>query len=156
MKFGNCSAAVGALILLGGFGCGRDPVAGRRSLDLEQALHGHWSSTKQLDLAPAAAPWDVENASERSHVEIDLYMNARAEPKTWIDLKSERHWQSESADPHTGDIAITTWPAGRSAKPLRVELRLNDERTILLERLPSMNEKESIRVWTYINDQGIP
>lgn len=149
-------AAIVIAVLLGSLGCGRDPLAGRRSLDLDQALHGHWSSTKQLDLASAAGSWDIENATQRSHIEIDRYIDARAEPKTWIDQEYERHWQSDSADPGTGDISVTTWTAGRPTNPSNVKLRFNEDRTVLLEKLPSTNEKVSIRVWTYINDQAIP
>lgn len=156
LKPSKSPPAIGIAVLLGVLGCSRDPLAGRKALDPEAALHGHWSSTRDVELAPDAGRWDTANSTERPHVELDRFIDARTEPKAWIEVEGERGWQTESMDPTTGAITVKTWPAGRSAKQSVLELRFDAERSTLLERLPSGDDKSRLRLWNYINNQARP
>lgn len=155
LKPSRVAVAVGLTVLLTGLGCSHDPLAGRRSLDLEQALHGHWSSHRELDLGPGAAMWDTTGATERWHAEIDLYIDAQSEPKVWAGIGGDRHWQTRSQDSAAGMIEIETWPVDRSEKTTALELHLDGDRTTILEKLPSTKGQKGLREWNYINDQGI-
>ena len=147
-------AAFGIAVLCACLGCGHDPLAARKSLDLTQALHGHWSSKRVLHLAQTAGPWDTTGAAERWNAEIDRYIDVRSEPKTWSEITGERGWRVRSQEPTTGIIAIETWPAGQPAETSTIELRFDALRATLLEQLPALEGQRALREWMYINDQG--
>lgn len=149
-------AALGAAALLAVFGCGTDPLAARKSSDLEQALHGHWSSTRELDLATGAGPWDTAEATERWGAEIDRYIDARSKPGAWSEMAGERAWRTRSQAPATGTIEVETWSADQPDAVSMVELRFDTDRTTLLERLPPKSGRAVVREWIYVNDQAHP
>lgn len=149
-------ALIGLAVLLGGAGCSKDPTAGRQSLDLEQAFHGHWSSTRDLDLAPGAGPWDTSGATERWHTEIDLYIDAQSEPKGWREAAGDRGWRTRTQEPAGGLLEIETWVEGRPAKSTTRELQFSDDRSIVLERLRAKAGQPSVREWIYINADARP
>ncbi len=156
LKTWGHSAVIGLSVLLGSAGCADDPLAGRQALDLEQALHGHWSSTRDLDLASDAAQWDTTGATERWHAEIDRYIDAQTESKGWSEMAGDRTWRTRSQDAAAGVIELETWPVGRPGKSTAVELRLDTDRKTLLEKLPSKKSRVTLREWTYVNADARP
>lgn len=156
LKPSRVAVAVGITVLLTGLGCSRDPLAGRRSLDLEQALHGHWSSTRELELAPNAVTWDTTDATERWGVELDRYIDAHSEPKVWAEMAGDRSWRTLSQNPDTGVIEIEAWPTAQPGKTVTIALRLDDTRNMLWEKLPSKKGQATVREWAYVNEQSSP
>ncbi len=156
LKTWSRPAVIGLSVLLGTAGCSDDPLAGREALDLEQAIHGHWSSTRDLELPAAAAAWDTTDATEQWHAEIDRYLDAQSQPKGWSEMAGDRNWKTQSQDAGDGTIKLETWSAGRPGKLATVELRLNTDRTTMLEKLPSKKSRVTLREWTYINADAQP
>jgi hypothetical protein len=151
----NSSAVVGIALFMSCAGCSKDPLAGRKALDLEQALHGHWSSTRDLELAPSAEPWDTTSATEQWHAEIDLYIDAQSEPKVWAGMGGDRNWRATSQDSTTGIIEVETWPVGQPTKTATIEMQFDASRITMLEKLPAKKSPHRAREWNYINDQAI-
>lgn len=156
LKPSRVAAAVGITVLLTGLGCSRDPLAGRGSLDLEQALHGHWSSTRDLVLAPSADSWDTTGATEQWHAEIDRYINCQSDPKAWSEMAGDRNWQTQSQEPASDVIVVESWPLGRRAKTMLSEFKVDADRLQMLEKLPAQSGKSSLREWIYINADASP
>ena len=156
LKTWSRPAVIGLSVLLGTAGCADDPLAGRQALDLEQALHGHWSSTRNLELPKAATAWDTSDATEQWHAEMDRYIDAQSEPKGWSEMTGDRTWKTRSQDAATGMIEVETWPTGRSGKSTTVELRIDTDRSTMLERLPSQKGRVTLREWIYINADARP
>lgn len=128
----------------------------RSTLDLEQALHGHWCCVAQITLGPDAGDWDVVGRPEQSIIEIDRYVDARAMEKTWAEAGGDLRWRTVSQTPETGEIVVATWsPANPNATRKRV-LRLDRARTACLELLPSKGTERTVQRWTYINGPSSP
>jgi hypothetical protein len=156
LKTWSHPAVIGLSVLLGIAGCADDPLAGRQALDLEQALHGHWSSTRNLELPNNAAAWDITDATEKWHAEIDRYIDAQTEPKGWSEMAGDRTWRTRSQDAAAGVIELETWPVGRPGKSTAVELWLDTDRKTMLEKLPSKKSRVTLREWTYVNADAQP
>lgn len=128
----------------------------RSTLDLEQAMHGHWCCTTQITLGPSTEDWDIDGRTEQSITETDRYVDARAPEKTWAEPSGELRWRTVSQTPETGEIVVTTWsPANPKATRKRV-LRLDRGRTVCLELLPSEGPQRTVQRWTYVNGQSSP
>ncbi len=128
----------------------------RSTLDLEQALHGHWCCVAQITLAPDTEDWDVVGRPEQSIIEADRYVDTRAMEKTWAETGVDLRWRTVSQTPETGEIVVATWsPANPNATRKRV-LRLDRARTTYLELLPSKGPERTVQRWTYVNGQSSP
>lgn len=143
-------------LLLTSLGCSRDPLTGRQSLDLEQALHGHWSSTRDLVLASSADPWNTTSATEQWHAEIDRYIDCQSDPKAWSEMAGDRNWQTQSQEPGSDVIVVESWPLGRRAKITVTEFKLDADRLLLLEKLRAKSGKPAVREWIYVNADAAP
>jgi hypothetical protein len=143
------------LVVIAVSGC-RRVGEDRSSLDLEQALHGHWSCTSQISLSPDAEDWDVVGRPEQPIIEIDRFVDVRSVDKTWVEQSGDLRWRTVSQTPETGEIVVTTWsPANPKATRRRV-MRFDRERKAYLELLPSKGPERTVQRWTYINGQGSP
>jgi hypothetical protein len=143
------------LVVIAVSGCRRSGED-RSTLDLEQALHGHWSCTSQMSLTPDSEDWDVVGRPEQSIIEIDRYVDARAMEKTWAEQNGDLRWRTVSQTPETGEIVVTTWsPANPKATRRRV-MRFERERKSYLELLPQKQSERIVQRWTYINGQSSP
>ena len=143
------------LVVIAVAGCRRSGED-RSTLDLEQALHGHWSCVAQIPLGPDVGDWDVVGRPEQSIIETDRYVDARAIEKTWTEAAGGLTWRTVSQTPETGEIVVATWsPANPNATRKRV-LRLDRARTTYLELLPSKGPERTVQRWTYINGQSSP
>jgi hypothetical protein len=137
------------------WGCGGGKPD-RSSLDLEQALHGHWVCTTEVTLGTSGNEWDLSGQPERHVIEMDRYVDARAADKTWAEATGDSSWRTLSQDPTTGEIIVATWsPANPKATRERT-LRLDASRMTCLERLPSKNGQDAVQRWTFVNDQSSP
>ena len=149
------ATALLVLVVIAVAGCRRSGED-RSTLDLEQALHGHWSCVAQIPLGPDVGDWDVVGRPEQSIIETDRYVDARAIEKTWTEAAGGLTWRTVSQTPETGEIVVATWsPANPNATRKRV-LRLDRARTTYLELLPSKGPERTVQRWTYINGQSSP
>jgi hypothetical protein len=146
--------AIGLLVVA--FGCGGDPLAARRRLDLEPALHGHWSCSRETVLDNGAAGWDSPGATEREIVEIDRYVDASTEDKAWGDPSGDFRWTTVAQDPATGSITVNLRPVADPQATEQRELRLDAGRTTLLERVKGTGGSVVVRCWNYINADSRP
>jgi len=136
-------------------GCTRT-VKPREFAGLEQALHGHWSSTRDVVLPAGSDPWDVSRGVEQEHVEIDRYIDARSEPKAWSEQEGERTWRTVSQDAATGDIVVETWPLAAPADASTTVLRFDRTQNRMWEQSPKNERGGRLRAWDYINDEAHP
>lgn len=134
----------------------RRPQTDRASLTLEQALHGHWACTAEFTLGTRADDWDMSGHPERTVIEMDRYIDARAADKTWAEVSGEWSWRTVSQDPTVGEIVVVTWlPTNPKATRERT-LRLDASRTTCLELLPSKSGDRIVQRWTFINERSRP
>ena len=143
------------LVVIAVAGCRRSGED-RSTLDLEQALHGHWSCVAKITLEPNPEDWNVEGRPEQSIIEIDRYVDARAEEKTWGELAADFRWRTVSQTPETGEIVVATWSPANPKVTRRRVLRLDRGRTTCLELLPSEGSQRTVQRWTYINGKSSP
>ena len=152
-------ARVLALLILfaggAGTGCGRRESP-RQAASVEQALHGHWSSTRELLLPAGAQPWDTAGATAEDRVEIDRYIDATPASRAWSEQAGDATWRPLSEDATEGAITVEIRPLANPDKPTTTVLRLDPDRRRLLEPLPPRNGRARVRVLDYVNEQARP
>jgi hypothetical protein len=143
------------LVVIAVAGCRRSGED-RSTLDLEQALHGHWSCVAKITLDLNPEDWNVDGRPEQSIIESDRYVDARAEEKTWGELAGDLRWRTVSQTPETGEIVVATWSPANPKVTRRRVLRLDRSRTTCLELRPSEGPQRTVQRWTYINGKSSP
>ena len=143
------------LVVIAVAGCRRSGED-RSTLDLEQALHGHWSCVAQITLGPDVGDWDVDGRPEQSIIEMDRYVDARAVEQTWAEPAGNLLWRTVSQTPETGEIVVATWSSSNPNVTRRRVLRVDRARTACLELLPSKGTERIVQRWTYINGLSSP
>jgi hypothetical protein len=128
----------------------------RSTLDLEQALHGHWVCVAQITLGPDSEAWDAVGRPEQSIIEMDRYVDARAVEKTWAEQSGDLRWRTVSQTPETGEIVVATWSPANPKVTRRRVLRVDRERKAYLELLPQKQSERIVQRWTYINSLSTP
>jgi hypothetical protein len=137
-------------------GCGGPRPPDRSGIAPEQAVHGHWVSTKETVRGPDPSPWEGPVKEEIVAVETDLYVNAEDAEKTWLTAADEATWRTVSSDTATGEIVVELTAASEGGRPTRRRLRIDASRSEMLEMVSDTGGEVKIRTWTYIDPQPRP